>query len=825
MVMLRNYLKLAMRNMANTPAFTLIHLAGLTIGVAVFLLIFQYILFERSFDRFHENADRIYRVPIQYSERVVSFRKTAGNHPGLGPAMLRDFPQVESFVRLVHPSNFGGNLTLTSEAKSGNILNYNEDKGYLADSTLLDIFSFPVYQGDPATALDDPSNIVITKSIAEKYFGTYQAVGKELKTNLSGPMTVSAVLEDIPANSHLDFNILIPFHSFFGKLRDEVSWVWPEFHTYVLLKPNADPATIEAQFPVFTDRYMSKIHEDRNFMTYFSLQPLLNIHLHSDYANEITPPGSQRMIYFLTLLATLILLIAYFNYINLSTAKSLERATEVGIRKTIGARRIQLVSQFLTEAFLLNALSILLGFFLARSLLPYFTQLVGKDIGESILNLDLFLSPVFWLISSGSVIVGAMLSGLYPAFILSSFRPIQVLRGKFFLPGKRFSMRKLLVGFQFTTSLLLIAVTILVSRQIDFMNKQDLGYTKDQILVVKAPVARDSITYQKTLLLPNELQKLPFITSFTKSSEVPGRLIPLRSETRQWGAGNDLNVINYLYRVDDHFLETYEIPLVAGRNFREIDSSMIYGASNNKVVINEELASTLGYSKPESAIGEHLEFKLGEPFHKAEIIGVTKNIHQRSLKEAYDPLLFYFPSWSNWRFYSIRMQTDDWAGSLSAIERSYRSVFPEFAFEYFFLDEFFDEQYQAERKFSMVCKAMTALTIFITCLGFLGLSSLMLARRTKEIGIRKILGAKTSDIFRLISRDFLVILGISSIITLPLIVLLGRRWLNNFAFNIGLEWQIFILPVLVLVLILTLIISLQLHRSTALNPVHSLRDE
>ncbi len=826
-IMLRNYLKIAIRNLRRTPSFTIIHIAGLTIGITASLLIFQYIHFEKNFDTFHELADRIYRVPITYSEGFGSFPKTASNHPGLGPAMLQDFPEVESFVRMVHPSNFGGTLTLRAQNESGQLISFTEEAGYLADSTFFDIFTFPLLEGNPQTALDDPSGIVITKNIAEKYFGTPYAVGKEIQTNFAGDkkLSVSAVVNDLPPNSHIDFEILIPFHSFFAQMSRENLWVWPEFHTYVLLKPGATPTNIEAEFPAFTDRYMAKIHEDHDFMTYFSMQPLLDIHLINDFANEITPPGSRRMITFLSILAIFILAIAYLNYINLSTSKSRERANEVGIRKTLGARKQQLVTQFLTEAAILNFTCVILGFILAVILLPQFQLLVGKDIGNSLLNSGIIFTGEFWILFVACIITGSIFSGLYPAFVLSAFQPVQVIRGNLEGGRQQFSLRKILVGIQFSVSILLIAATLLISRQIMYMNKQDLGYSKDQIMVVKAPIARDSITYMKTLRLPAELKKLPFIHSFTKSSEVPGRLIPLRSNSRQWGQANDMNVLNYLYRVDNAFLDLYEIPMLAGRNFREIDSSGIYGAPNNRVVINDVLAKSLGYTTPEEALGQFIEFKLGQPYHKAEVIGVAENIHQRSLKEAYDPLLFYYPSWSNWRYYSVKLETPDLAGAISRMEDVYKSVFEEASFEYFFLDEHFDEQYRAERRFSRVCKVMAGLAIFITFLGLVGLSALIISHRTRELGIRKILGAGNYQILTLVSREFLILLAVSGLVTIPVIFYFGKKWLENFAFNNGLGWQIIIVPVFLLVIIILSTIGIQMHRSNAGDPVEALREQ
>lgn len=823
--MYRNYFKIAIRNLSKNSIFSAIHILGLAIGAAACLLIFQYIHFERSYDQFHEQAENIYRVPIRYSEGFGNFPKTASNHPGLGPAMQADFPEVQSFTRFFHPKNMGFKLALSSTNEAGRRVNSTEDKTYLADSTFFHIFSFPFLAGDRRTALNQPGSIVLSASMAKKYFGEEDPIDKVLRLNGRGELTVTGVFKDVPENSHLDFNALISFNTVFSRISPGNLWIWPEFYTYVLLKPGTAPETVEAKFPAFTKRYMAEIHEEHNFQTYFSLQPLSDIHLKTDCSNEPSVPGSERMVYFLSILGVFILIIAWVNYINLSTSRSIERAKEVGIRKVVGAHKGQLRGQFLMEAILLNGLGMLLGLLLARIFLPNFTKLVGKDIGDSLLNVGLLAQPLFWLILLGSIILGGVIAGIYPAMVLSSFRPVQVLKGRFHKSSQGVSFRKVLVGFQFVLSILLIAATLLVTQQLTYMNKKELGYNKEQILVLKAPLIRDSTTTLKIGVFNSELLQYPMINSITKSSEIPGKLISFRGETRKAGLDKEANIPAYYNNIDHQFLPTFNIPLVAGKNFALSDSSTIFNADNNKVLINEKLAESFGYQTPDEAIGEDIKFKLGPIDHQAKIIGIVKNYHQRSLKEAYDPILYYYPTYDNSTYYSLNINTTDWSETIALVEKKYRETFVNNSFEYFFLDEFFDRQYRADQQFSKVCKLMAGLAIFVACLGFFGLSALILIQRTKEIGIRRILGANSSGIMLLVTKDFMIMLALAKLIAIPLIIYFGRQWLNNFAFNTGLGWQVFTFPVLFLLLIVFTIVGVQIYRTSVLNPIHSLRHE
>ena len=825
--MFRNYFKIAGRSLAKNRLFTLIHIAGLAIGVAACLLVFQYVTFERSFDQMHDHAQNIYRVPIKYSEGFSPFPKTAANHPALGPAMKRDFPEVQDFTRFMDPINMGVKTSLSYQKEQGQRNTFIEENVFIADSSFFTLFSFPFIDGVPDEALKKPNSIVLTSTLAKKYFGTANPMGKTM--NLGGqagrPIMVTGIVEDVPANSHLQFDAILSFQTYLGSDFADNSWVWPEFYTYVLLQPDTDVSALEAKFPALAERYMAEIHKEHNFKTFFSLQPLLDIHLKTDCANEPSNPGSTRMVQFLSLIGLFILIIAWVNYVNLSTSKSIERAKEVGVRKVVGARRSQLMGQFFSEAIILNCISIAIGFILARFFLPYFSEIVGKNIGDSLLNFTLLTNPKFWLLFLGSVVLSGMIVGIYPAIVLSKFKPVQVLRGRFHNTDQGIFFRKMLVGFQFVLSILLIAATLLVTRQITFMNKEELGYNSDQILVSRTPLTPDSLAYVKNQVLANELASLPEVLSMTKSSEVPGKLIAMRSESRPKGLDKEYNTPVFLKRIDEHYLSTFDIAVAAGRDFRQADSSRIYGATNNKVLINRVLAASYGYQDPEEAVGKNIWFKLGQNEHLANVVGVVENYHQRSLKENFDPILYYFPSWDDWTFYSYKLHSREMGRAISVIESTYQKVLPDQTLDYFFLDEFFDRQYRAEQRFSQICTLMAGLAIFVACLGLFGLSALMLARRTKEIGVRTILGATFANIINLISRDFVKLLLLANVVAIPVVIYSGRRWLDNFAFNNGIGWQTILLPMLLLLVVVLAIVLYQVQRTTRLNPVQTLRDE
>ncbi|MDR3711429.1 MAG: ABC transporter permease [Puia sp.] len=828
--MFRNFFKIAYRNLLKNKIFSLVNIFGLAIGMAACFFIFQYVHFEKSYDRFNKNAANLYRVNISFTGSFSNTPVMATNHPAVGPALKLEYPEVLGYARLVDPVLFVSSLTMSYTDKGGAKTSYNEPKTYLADSSFLTLFSYPFVEGDPATALTQPSTVVISSSEAEKYFGKEEPMGKTLYLNQKIPLKVTGVFKDVPENSHIKFDVLISFRTLEhdGRLKDPV-WTWPEFYNYVLLAPGTDPRKIEARFPALIEEHLGPIMKTYKFGCAFHLQPITDIHLKSHYLKEAEVNGSEREIQFLTLIGIFILVIAWINYINLSTAKSTERAKEVGLRKVSGSTRIQLIGQFILESALINGLALFVAAIIVFCCFSAFSVFIGKDIRNGSGAASLWHTTSFWLVLVGTFLTSAFLVGAYPAFVLSNFKPALVLKGKFTQSNKGILLRKVLVSFQFVLSILLIGGTITVSRQLFFMRNQDLGYNKDQVFVIKAPPITDTSYFNKINLFKTELARNPSVNNVAVSSDIPGREIFERNSIRKYGEDASQNSITYFIEVDDHFIPTFQTELAAGSNFRRDEAidfrTRPQPGSIVKVIINEALARALGFKTNEAALHQQLDFESLYGF-KSEVIGVIRNYHQRSLKEEYDPILYYYPEVTgSWGYFSVNLSTQNLRHDLASIESIYKDIFPEHPYQYFFLNEFFDQQYKADQQFGKVFLAFTILAIFVACLGLLGLSSFAISLRTKEIGIRKVLGSSVSGIIVLFSKDFVKLVCLSAVIAIPVIYYLSVKWLSNYAFRTRLSWLNFVVPPLLLLVVALLTVFLQSIKAARANPVKSLRTD
>jgi putative ABC transport system permease protein len=814
----------AWRNLVRNKLFSFINIAGLAIGLSVCLLIYQYVQFEQSYDLFHKNAGRIYRVPIIYSERSAA-PGNAPNHPAVGPAMKADFPEVEDFTRLVRASLFGNAWSLSYEdSTTGKVVTFNEEKIYVADPSFMTMFSFPLAEGNAEHALKERGGLVITEKVARKYFGPGPALGKELKLNRDGSFKVTGVLKDLPENSHLQFDILVSFAEFDEKWGYD-NWGWPEFYTYVLLAPGADPAQLEAKLPAFIEKYLGEVRRRYNMKSKFALQPITSIHLMSHLAFEQDTNGNERTVYFLTMLAVFILVIAWINYVNLSTAKSLERSKEVGVRKVAGASKRQLIIQFFFDAFLVNLLALLVAALIVPLSMPLLEKLVGKNISNFLYTEGLWNNPSFWIMVPATFILGVVLVGLYPAFVLSSFRPVQVLKGKFYKSQTGIVIRRCMVSFQYVLSVFLIAGTITIYRQLTYMEKIDPGYAKDQILVLKSPAVYDSTAPARIEHFRNQLKQLPAVSDVSASTDIPGSPIVDRNSLRRPEQEEKDGFFTDIQGVDLDFVKTFGLELVAGRSFREGEQMLWEVQPEVRVMLNEEAAKRLGYTNPEDALHQKINFSYGMGPHPAEVIGVVKNYHQLSLRETFQPILYIFPAWYNWRYISVRLDTRDLTQTMAVIEKAYLSSFQYSALEYFFLDDHFDKQYKADEQFGIIFTTFTLLAILVACLGLLGLSIFAITQRTKEIGVRKVLGASFSAILLLFSKDSVRLLIISYILAVPPVYYVANNWLNNFAFRITPGWEIFVLPPALLLLISVGTICVVCLRTALMNPAMSLRHE
>jgi putative ABC transport system permease protein len=823
--MLLNFLKIAYRNLLKNKVFSLVNIFGLAIGMAACFFIFAYVHFESSYDSFHRQKADLYRVNTAYGGSYGNGIEST-NHPATGPAMKADFPEVKDFARVVRSSIFSSAATVTYTDKQGQAVTFNQDRMYFADPSFLTMFSFPFVSGNVATALKEAGTTVISATMAKKYFGQANPVGQVLELNRLTPLKVTGVFQDVPENSHLKFDMLVSFETVGGKVFNTI-WNWPEFYTYVQLAPGTDPEKVEAKFPAFIEHYLGNEMREMNSRTYFHLQPIAEIHLRSENITGSEAGGSEKEIYFLTIIGVLTLVIAWINYINLSTAKSVERAKEVGLRKVVGGLRWQLMGQFILESVLVNLLALGLAVLIVLLCFPWFGPFIGKDIAAGSASSGIWHAPLFWLATVSIYLISAFVVGAYPAFVLSAYRPVAVLKGKFKNSAKSIYLRKSLVVVQFVLSLLLIAGSLTVYLQLSFMQHQQLGYNKDQILVVKAPPVADSTLPQKIRVFEARLQQDAAVFSIAASSDIPGKTVIDRNGVRRATQDKTQNSNTFISQVNEHFLQTYGITLVAGRNIKITDSVNQFArvVGKARVLVNERVVQMLGYKNDAAALNQQIVFGYGPGEVRGEIVGVVRNYHQRSLKEAYDPMLYTYPASNNWRYYSIHATADHLSQTLATIADTYKTIFPGNPYELFFLNEYFGRQYESDQRFGKVFGLFTGLAIFVACLGLLGLSSFMIRLRTKETGIRKVLGASVSSLLVLFALDFVKLVIVATLIALPVVYLGVDKWLSGYAFHIQPGWVIFMAPPLLLLTISLLMIGVQSLKTALANPVDSLKTE
>jgi putative ABC transport system permease protein len=821
--MFRNYVKTAFRNLLKNKIFSLLNIFGLALGIAACFFIFQYIHFEKSYDRFNSNIEDLYRVTLKFTGSLSNVGQTAANHPAVGPAMKADFPEVKDFTRVVSISLFGNAVSLTYTPQNGVPKSYNEDKIFVADPSFFRVFTYKLLSGNKETCLSERNSAVLSRSQAIKYFGKEDPLGKTLMLNGNLPLKVSGIVEDVPDNSHIKFDILVSFVTL-GKNWGYDNWLFPEFYNYVVLTPGADPKKVEAKFPGFIQKYLGAKMKELNYGAELSLQPVGDIHLKSNLLKEAESNGSEREVTFLSIIGLFILVIAWINYINLSTARSMERAKEVGLRKVVGAGKSQLITQFLFESVIINILALILAAAIVLSTMPFFRDFIGKDILTGFYSTGLGSEPYFWLVLVALFVSGALLVGMYPSFILSSFKPTSVLKGVLAKSVMGMSLRRVLVSFQFVLSIILIAGTLIVSKQLSFMRNVDLGYNKDQLLIIKPPTISDSTLAERYRYFRDEVSKIPVVNNIAVSSDIPGSIIRYKNSVRREGQDSKSNFTTSLVEVDDKYIPTYGIQLLAGRNFKP-NEYIDFKTQTARVLINEVIVKALGFKDADDAVNKKIVFELGSEKITSEVIGVMKNFHNRSLREPYEPILCYAPIFSDWKYFSVNMRASDVQKNLSSIQRSFNASFPGNPFEYFFLDDHFNTQYQGDLRLGKVFGLFCILAVVVACLGLLGLTSFVIKLRTKEIGIRKVLGASIGSILILFSRDFVRMVLIASVIAIPVVYYAADKWLTNYAFHIDLTWLIFLVPVVILLVIALVTIGIQTMRAALTNPTISLRSE
>ena len=784
-----------------------INIIGLAIGIAACLLILQYVAFEVSYENFHSNKDRIYRVQQDRFDNGKLSTQWSGGAYAVGNSFKDAIPEIEDYVKLV-PRD-----AVIAEVNHQPV---KINKVFYATNSFFGIFTYPLITGDKKTALTEPFTAAISETTAKTLYGTTDALGKRLTLNRRRDYTITAVFKDAPANTQLKPDVLLSYPSFIKIVgpdnNPETAWTWDGCLTYLLLRKGTDPNVVEKKFVPVVEKFTAEEMKRFNAAVNYYLQPLTDIHLNSNFIGEPAPNGDGKTTYLLLGIAFFIAVIAWVNYINLATARAVNRAKEVGIRKTVGSQRRQLVIQFLSESALLNGFALVLALAIVMIAIPGFNQLSGQQ-----LSFSLFSKTSFWLGLLGLFLIGVFFSGLYPAFVLSAFKPIEVLKGKLIATTKGALLRKGLVVFQFAASLFLLIGTLAVYQQIQYMRKQSLGINIDQTLVVRPPgVLTDSTYVQNMSAFKEALNQQTGIKGVAISTSIPGQPV-------DWNAGGIKLVgtdesTQKQYRVigmDHDYMKQYGIKLIAGRYF-----SKDFGTDDSAVIFNKKGFEQLGLGKPEDAIGKRIDF-WGSRY---TIVGVAENFHQQSLREAIEPLIFrLIPGVRG--YLSIKTPVSNAGETIKLVKTNWDKFFPGNIFEYFFLDDHFDQQYKADQRFGQVFGLFTLLAVLVACLGLFGLASFTTLQRTKEIGIRKVLGASVMRILKLLYQEFAILLAIAFVIAVPLSWLTISNWLQGYPFRIDIEWFYFIVPFAAILIVALLTVSFQSIKAAIANPVKSLRTE
>jgi len=809
--MLRNYFKIAYRNLVKYKFISFINLFGLTVGLTCCLLILSYILNELSYDRYNKNADNIYRVTRSFNnqEGVVSLTLSTVSPP-FGYYLPTDFPEIRKMTRLLD----NGITPLRYKDKL-----FNEKDVFFADENLFDVFTLKVLKGNPQTALRDPFSIMLTEETAKKYFGDEDPMDKTIRYNNQLELRVTGIYKAFPANTHLHPGMLVSFNTLrdstiYGEKNLRTNWGNNSFFTYLLLPPNYNPKNMVARFPDFVDKRMAGqeyIGKQASKFTKLDLQKLTDIHLYSHTDYEAEPNGDMSRVYIFSAIALFILLIASINYMNLSTARSVLRAREIGIRKVIGADKKGLILQFISESVLITWVSILLAAVLLYFAMGWLNKVSGLSLTLSILMKWQIIIPLLL-----SPFVIGIISGIYPAVFMSSFQPVKTLKGLYKTGSSSMSFRKALVVTQFAISIILIITTAIVFQQLNYLQRKSLGFNRDHIVVIPY----NSALNERYESFRDELLSSPDMKDISRTSRIPtGRLLDNMGASVLSGDSlvpttTDIKFVS----VDYDFIPTYEIKMAAGRNF-----SRDFGTDTAGFIINETTVKALGWKSSESAIGK--DFKYGSV--RGHIIGVIKDFHFESMHQTIAPIILVMLPPSNPYFnnLSVKFSGASASRSLAKLENTWKKYLPEVPYEYTFLDENFDKLYEAEQRQGNIFTAFACIAIFIACLGLFGLSAFTISQRIKEIGVRKVLGADTSGIVALLSKDFLKLVLVAALIAFPIAWFAMHNWLKDFAYRVSISAWIFIAAGLAALAIALITVSFQAIKAALSNPVKALRSE
>lgn len=799
--MLKNLLKISIRTILKDRTYSLLNVTGLTIGITCSMFLLMYILHELSYDRYHENAKNIYRVVSNIKETDNAFTWAVAQIP-LADELRDNYPEVQNAVRF-----FGTGRTIYKNGEK----QFYEEEFYLTDSTVFDMFTYKFIHGEPATALDNPFTLVLTETTAKKYFSDIsEAVGQSIQNEAGEEFKITGIIEDVPLNSHFIFDGLIS-----RSTRRDFVGSWGNFgvFTYIQLPEGYDLSKMYTSFDKIIKERVNPIFEQFGIKIVYELQPILDIHLYSKIQDEAEEGGDITYIYIFASVAAFMLLIACINYMNLATARSVNRAKEVGVRKVMGSQRRQLIAQFIAESVVIALIAMVISLVLIYVLLPTFNSLANKSLPFSYI----FQGPIILSLLAIVIFVG-IVGGSYPAFYLSGFNPINVLKGKLTTKGGSAVFRKFLVAFQFMISIFMLISTLIVFDQLQFMRNKDLGFEKERVVRIGM---NERALREKSQVLINQLKQMPEISSVGTASSSPGLGIGKLLLKVEDNEGKLVDRGVDLYAADYDFVSTLGMKVVTGRDFsREFPSDTTFGA-----LVNESMVKRMSWENP---IGKKFVFSDGNPDtpdNERTVVGVVKDYHQNSLYDPIEPLMILMAPRNGFVF--VRTEEGDVRKSLAAIESAWKEIFPTYTFEYDFLDADFNSQYQADEKRSQIFTAFSGLTIVIACLGLLGLAAFTTEQRTKEIGVRKVIGASVQNLVVLISREFFLLVGIGMIVAFPLAWFFTNDWLQNFAYRIELkgEWPTFILSALLAFIITLMTVGFHVVRAASANPVKSLRDE
>lgn len=798
--MFKNYLLIAYRNLLKNRIFSMVNIVGLSIGMVACLLICMYVNYERSYDTLYDGSEDIYRVRWERLAENGDLIQFASACPAVGQTLKETIPEVESYSRIYKAS---GIFSFKDKC-------FREENVFWAENEYLSMMTFNLVKGYRSEALVAENTVVISKKMAIKYFGDEDPMGKFLRLDNSMKLEVTGVFEDRPDNMHVKTDILISFPTFIRAYGPQLnsSWLYSGFYTYIKLLKGTDPSVVESRIPKMVTDKITPILEKYHLKMFFHLQKVNDIHLTSHYLHELQGNGDSKTISFLFIIAWFIIIIAWVNFINLSTISSLKRAKEVGLRKVVGATKGLIIWQFFMEALIINVVALFISGVVLELTMPLFSNLTGVSLAYNPWHQWWFYRNII-----GMFVVGVFVSGLFPVWGLSSAKIISILSGDYRGSRKGLLLRKGLVFFQFAISLLLIAGTISVSRQLNHMRNADLGFSPSNVMVVNAPSVGDSTLLSRWETFRSDLLRNTGVEKVAYSSVVPGKALKQNLGTIYKEGDDPTNSKNCrLVRVDYDFIPLYDIKVIAGRNF-----SREFPSDNMAVVINEKTSHLLGFEDPQSAVGQRIV--LGRPH--VTIIGVVANYYHRCPKEEFDPEIFHIRP-AAYGYFSVKLSD---VGALKYVKECYVKTFEGNPFDYYFLRESYNQQYEDDMRFGDVFVIFALLGIVITCLGLMGLSAFTATQRRKEIGVRKVMGASVGQILMSFSREYIYLLVFAALVVMPVFYWGVTQWLDHFATQMDVAPWLFVIPLFVVGFIALATVSFQSYRTANMDPVKAIRYE